>query len=87
MRLTRFAETGADRSVEIKGQRSRETSLVAIVEKVKAFKNRFQRHFFREFEYLRRAHVEGEKCVVEARRVAFNQIRKRAAIGNGSRLR
>lgn len=87
MRLTRFAESGADRSVEIKGQRSRKTSLVATVKNVKGFENRLQRHFFREFEYLRGAHVEGKKCVVEPQRVAFNQIRKCAAIDCRGRLR
>ena len=50
--LTRFAESGGNSSVKIKRQRTRQTSLVAVVEEVKGFKNRFQRNFFRELKYL-----------------------------------
>lgn len=65
--MARFAESGTDCSVKVKGQRSRQTSLIATVENVKGFKNCLQRHFFREFEYLRGSHVEGKMHCPTAR--------------------
>jgi len=71
--LPRLAKSGGHGSVEVECQRTRNASLVAVIEHIEQFEYTFQLHSLTELESLRSSEIEREEFVVEAFSVPFDR--------------